>query len=149
MVASAPNPPLDLNALRRLHRIATHQRGIMLCILAQLAVAAAGAAFEFPAMLRTGLTLVVGLASLVLIILLARDVFSTVGMATCVVMLLAPYAALFVADAGPVVTLLSLLTLLVVNQRATKELQQAGFKVGLLGGNPADVQARIGQAPRG
>ena len=149
MVAAAPNQALDLAALRRLQRVAKNQRGIMLCILAQLAVAAAGRALGFPSLLQTGLALVVGVASLVFTILLAREVFSMVGVVVCVVLLLAPYTALVLADAGPVVTLLSLLTLLVINQRATKELQAAGFKVGLLGGNPADVEARIGQQPHG
>jgi hypothetical protein len=44
--------------------------------------------------------------------------------------------------------LVSLLTLLVVNQRATKELKGAGFKVGLLGGDPADVEAHMRAAAR-
>jgi len=38
---------------------------------------------------------------------------------------------------------IGLLLLLVLSSKATKQLREAGFKVGLLGGNPKDVERRM------
>ncbi len=136
-----PSAPADLD---RLLRVAKNQRGIMLCILGQIAVAAVGGFLSLPPLANSLLSLLVGLASLVFLVALARNVYSTVGVVVCVVFLLIPFVGVFVMpSAGATLTILSLLTLLVVNQRATKELRAAGFKVGLLGGSPAEVESRM------
>jgi hypothetical protein len=38
---------------------------------------------------------------------------------------------------------IGLILLLVLSSKATKQLREAGFKVGLLGGNPKDVERRM------
>ncbi len=135
--------------LPRMLRIAKNQRAIMLCILAQIAVASVGFFVPIPALVLGGLSLVVGIASIVFTVTLARVLYSMAGVIICIAMLLIPFAAMFLSpEASEVMPLVSLLTLLVVNQRATKELKGAGFKVGLLGGDPADVEAHMRAAAR-
>ena len=134
-------PAVDLP---RMLRIAKNQRAIMLCILAQIAAACVGFFIPIPALVMGGLSFVVGIASLVFTVTLARVLYSVVGVVICVAMLLIPFAAIVLApQASGIMPLVSLLTLFVVNQRATKELQGAGFRVGLLGGDPADVEAHM------
>jgi hypothetical protein len=129
--------------LPRLLRVAQNQRNIMFCILAQLAVGLVGWLGLLPALVQNLVSLVVGIASIIFTIALARVLYSMVGVVVCVLFLLVPFSALVAPNVAGFLPLVSLLTLLVVNQRATKELRAAGFRVGLMGGDPAEVAARM------
>jgi hypothetical protein len=134
----------EVMPLEKLLVVARNQRGIMLCILAQFGIAIVGFALGLPPIVRALLSLVVGLASTAFTVMLARAVYDVVGVVLCVTFLLAPIVGSFVVpEQASVLPLVSLLTLFVVNQRATKELKAAGFEVGLLGGDPADVERRM------
>jgi hypothetical protein len=132
-VSSLPLP--DGAQLLRLKGIAESQRRVMLCVLGQIAIFAGTrmAAME---------SWVVGLAYiLVAILTLACTVqlaYRTKGTGTAVVV-----------GVLSVVPFLGLLMMLFASGWATKELKAAGFKVGLLGGRPKEVQAAIDRAGGG
>ena len=119
--------PVRVGKLDDLRRIARHQRAINLAILAQLGL------MGFAAMAPAALTpvvrlvgLVISIATIVATFRLAKALHSTWVAVVCTPLMLVP--------------LVNLLTLLVFSSQATKRLRDAGFKVGLLGGNPADIR---------
>lgn len=124
-------------------RVAQNQRAIMLCILAQMGFSVVNFAVALPPIVLTLLSLVVGLASIYFTVALARVLYSVVGVVVSVVFLLVPFVGLVVPVNASILTLVALITLFVVNQRATKALKAGGFRVGLLGGDPSEVEARI------
>ena len=106
--------------------VATRQKGVIFCILAQIVLVVLQ--FVFPPDLR----LFVGLASMaasvagtVFVFMLALRLYSTATGVVLGVLTLIPCVGLIV--------------LLVVNSRATAFLQRHGVKVGLLGARMRDV----------
>jgi hypothetical protein len=127
----APGAPVRSPAdIEHLRQVATYQRLINLAILADIIALVVLAVVPLPhaleQIIRGLLFLVVGVVSLVAEFLLVRTLHSTVVAVVC----------------GPLmfVPCVNLLTLLVFNQQATGRLQKAGYKVGLLGGNPDDIK---------
>jgi hypothetical protein len=137
----AASPHVDYAYLKN---VAWAQRGVMLTILTIFVVAGLNAALHFPPTVALLLMAVVGFASLGFGIRLGWLVYGGVGAVITAVFLLLPGVVNVTApQLGPFATLAYLVTLLVVNQGATKKLRAAGFRVGLLGGSPAEVEARM------
>ena len=124
-------------------RIARNQRAVLLCILAQLGLMLVVFLLPLPGFVNTALSLGIGLASLWFSVALARAVYGIAGTVVCALFLVAPIFVVFLAPAVATdMSLVTLVTLAVINQRATKELRAAGLKVGLLGASPAQLAAR-------
>jgi hypothetical protein len=124
---SAARPGVDLDRLRK---IATYQRIINVAILADFVAMSALGAVQLPLALqlvvRVAVFAVVGVGSLVAEFLLVSVLHSTLVAILCAPLMFVPC--------------LNLIVLLVFNQQATSCLRDAGFKVGLLGGNPDDIK---------
>jgi len=111
----------------RLLLVAKYQRGIMLCILAS--ICAVVLQFILPGPLRMlagGIGLLITIASVAFVFLLARTLYGTVGAVVFAVLTFIPCVGL--------------LALLVVNQKATSTLRDAGLSVGLLGADLSKLQ---------
>jgi hypothetical protein len=119
--------------LQKLLRIATAQRMVNLSILG-------GVAWYVVALVVRGIpilgALIIGVTWLAMIgfsiwaeLKLANELHGKGVAILCAVLMFFPC--------------LNLITLVVLNQGATGRLKQEGFKVGLLGGDPAEVEARI------
>lgn len=109
-----------------LRRVASYQKGILVCILIYL-IAMFGQ-FALPPELRvlvSGGVIVVGLVGTVFVFLLAMKVYSTVVGILLGILALVPC--------------LGLLILLMVNGKATAVLKQNGIRVGLLGADLSQV----------
>lgn len=105
--------------------VALYQKGILVCILLNL-FAVAGQFLlppELSSFVRAGIILI-GLVGTVFVFLLATKVYG-VGLGVLLGILLFGVSAF--------VPLIGLIILLVINGKATKVLQQNGYKVGLLG----------------
>ena len=111
-----------------IRKVAVYQRAIILCLLANIAIyvalmvaqgAIAGASGSILNLLLVLLFLAIGITQLVFIVLLAIEVYN-VGVGILLGLL-------------SLIPCLGLLILLMVNQKATKTLQQNGIKVGFLG----------------
>jgi hypothetical protein len=115
-----------------LRTIATRQKAIMFCILAQLALLAR---FALPPGLQIIFSLVsfaVAITGAVFIFMLSMAVYNT--------------GAGIVLGILAIVPLLGLLILLIVNGKATKILRENGIRVGLLGAKTNEIPAP-GQVP--
>lgn len=126
MLPYATPSPVAIN----LRQVATAQRGIMLCILAEFIIGilrVAGVTGGVPIMV-IGLTLVyfaVAIVGAVFLFKLAILLYNTgVGVVLGILTL---------------VPLLGLIILLVINGKATNLLRQHNIKVGLMGANPATI----------
>lgn len=109
-----------------LRRVASYQKGVLVCILIQiLAVIGQIAAPPDLAFFIALGSLAVGLASTVFVFLLAMNVYST-GLG-------------IVLGCCALVPCVGLLVLLFVNGKATSILKQNGIRVGLLGARLTDV----------
>ena len=105
-----------------LRRVATYQKGILVCILVQICAVIALLAVppDIALFVRLG-SLVIAVASTVFVFRLAMNVYSTgVGIVLGILAL---------------VPCVGLLALLFVNGKATSVQRQNGIKVGLLGAN--------------
>lgn len=126
----APAPPQPGADLEGLRNIATYQRWINLAILAQIAAMVVLGVVPMPAALDTILRvlvfLVVGVGSLVAEALLVNALHGRTAAILCAPLMFVPCV--------------NLIALLLFNQQATGRLRKAGFKVGLLGGNPNDIR---------
>jgi hypothetical protein len=120
--ASADRSPAGLDNLRN---IARHQRSINRAILAQIGVLVVTALFGTSLLFRLAF-LVVGVATLIAEVRLARRLHGILVALLCAPLMFVP--------------LLNLIVLVVFNQTATKRLREAGYKVGLLGGRPDDIR---------
>jgi hypothetical protein len=146
-MANPYQPPADAPVvaagdLSRLLRVAQNQRAIMFCILASMGVAGASATLKLAPIVAAIPTLLVGLVSLAFTFRLASVVYSKTGAIVCGLLIVVATLSAFVVL--PALSQLTVLVILfVVNSRATKELKAAGFRVGLLGGDPAEVEARM------
>ena len=106
--------------------IAKLQKGVLLCILAQIALF--GLQFAMPENLKNVLYLIfipVGILSAVLVIMLALKIYSP---AVGIILGLLSF-----------VPCLGLVVLLIINSRATATLQANGIGVGLLGARMSDL----------
>jgi hypothetical protein len=107
--------------------VAKYQRGIMLCILASILGAVLQFALPGPLrLLATCLQVLVSLASVVFVVLLAKTVYNVVAAVVYAVLAFVPCVGL--------------IALLVINQKATSVLREAGLKVGLLGADLSKLQ---------
>jgi len=120
MAANAAISREDLTA------IAKYQKGILLSILAQLALFVVS--FVLPENLRmfvSFLFIPIGLLSAVLVLMLAIKLYNPVVGVILGLLTMIPC--------------LGLVVLLIINSRATSTLQLNGIKVGLLGANMSDL----------
>ena len=114
----------------RLRRVAKYQRAVILAIVANLVLnIVAMASREFPpAALLMLLFLMLCIVAIMIasVFFLSRELYS-IGIAVfCALLMFIPCV--------------SLITLLIVNQKATTFLQQNGLKVGFFGIDPARIQ---------
>lgn len=114
----------------KLRRVAKYQRAVIFALLVNIVVnVVVTSAGELPLPAAIGLLvliLCVVVITIASIFLLARELYS-IGIAVlCAVLMIVPCVALIM--------------LLIVNQKATKFLQQNGVKVGLFGVDPARIQ---------
>ncbi len=110
-----------------LRSIAIYQKGIMVCILANIIIV--GVQFLIPKQLRFALALValaVTVAEVVFIFLMTTKVYS-VGLAVVLGLL-------------TLIPLVGLIMLLIVNGKATSILRRHGIRVGLMGARLADIE---------
>jgi hypothetical protein len=134
--------------LDRLLKVAKAQRGVNICILLSILCYAvlfigAGTAPEAgagPPAASTAVLAVAGLAGVLVVavlqIIYVYRLAASLGSGVPIVWVL---GIVFLSCIG-------LILLLVLSSKATKQLREAGFQVGLLGGNPKDVEARMGRA---
>ncbi len=133
--APADLPRSDAD-LQRLHGIAVSQRRVMLCVLGYLGLVIGSLFFggsESATMVVGLIGLIIVIAGLVSVVQLAYRIKSTTAAVIVGVLSLIP--------------LVGLITLLVVNGWASKELKKAGFRIGLLGASPGKVLEAMA-APR-
>ena len=116
--------------LQELYNVARYQRAVLMCLLVQI-LGGIASVLIIPAVsppvaliLNLGL-LLVGLASTVFVFLLATNVYSTGVGIVCGLLALIPC--------------IGLITLLVINSKATSILRQNGIRVGFLGANLAEL----------
>ncbi len=134
---SMPATAVGVNSGTRedLKKVAQYQKGIMYCILANFVMIAVlifagqsvapGAGKTSLMLIMNGLYIIVALAQLVFIVMLATKVYNmAIGV---------------IAGILSFIPCLGLIILLVVNQKATKVLQQNGIKVGLMGANMSQL----------
>jgi hypothetical protein len=135
----APNIPataigVNSGKAEDLKKVAQYQKGIIYCILANLALIVvnivAGQVLEGGAEAMAGLAIIgiyllVAVAQLACIVLLATQVYN-IGVGILIGIL-------------SFVPCLNLILLLVVNQKATSVLQQNGIKVGLMGADMSQL----------
>ena len=109
-----------------LRTVATMQKGILVCILLQI-IGTVGQVVSPPglAMAFAGLALITGIASFIFVLLLAMRVYG-VGMGILLGVLC-------------MIPCIGLISLLVVNGKATSVLRQNGIKVGLMGAKLSDI----------
>jgi hypothetical protein len=109
----------------KVRRVAQYQKYVLYALLANIAINVVSFGLAGRGMIVAMLVLAVGLAviacGMVAIFHLARELMGTGIAVLCTVLMLIPCV--------------SLINLLVVNQRATTYLQQNGVKVGLMGAN--------------
>lgn len=124
--------------------VAKAQKGVLVCILAQIVLVIArlaatagveagpanGASIAFELLLII-ITLAVGITSTVFVFLLAIKVYPTGTGVLMGILTLVPCIGLIV--------------LLIINAKATTVLKENGIKVGLLGANLAEVRAAVSQ----
>jgi hypothetical protein len=133
--------------LARLLKVAKAQRGVNLCLLLSLVCyvlifAGAGFTAERGAGANSaggGAALISIAGSLGILVVAVFQVIYVYRLASSLgtgVPILWVLGILFLSCIG-------LILLLVLSSKATKQLRDAGFKVGLLGGNPADVERRM------
>lgn len=111
-----------------LRKVATYQKGILVCILLYFVAVISNLVLPENAALGIALLLLlvgVGLASMVFIFLLAMKVYST--------------ALGVVLGIGALFPLIGLIILLMVNGKATRILKENGIHVGLLGANVSRI----------
>jgi uncharacterized membrane protein len=118
---------VDPGDREKLRRVARRQQLVLYALLAQIIVyismfGAQGANASGAAAILGLLFLAIAIFSMVAVFLLAKELLNIVIAVICTVLMLIPC--------------ISLLTLLIVNGRATKLLQKHGVKVGLMGANP-------------
>ncbi len=119
----------DRRAARRAHltAVASAQKGILVCILIYFCVA--GARFAVPPEMQLWVALgliPLGLVATVFVFVLALRVYGQ--------------AAGIVLGILTLVPLVGLVVLLIVNQKATALLKEAGVHVGLLGARMSDIR---------
>jgi len=122
--------PADRDRLREVARL---QRYINLVVLAYFSAGAlTRAVAEVPGgpILAGVVAVAVILTGAVFAVQMARALYSTAVAVVCAILLLIPCVGL--------------LTLLLLNGRATQRLTAAGLKVGLLGADPAEVARVLG-----
>ena len=113
---------------QKLRRVAKYQQWVLYALLANIVInvlimanAIAGRS-AILATIGTLVGLIVAVAGMVAIYLLAAEIYNVGIGVLCAVLTLLPC--------------ISLITLLIVNSKATTYLQQRGIKVGLMGANP-------------
>ena len=130
--ASPPSPSVPQADRDKLYTIAKCQRTINLIVLAYFGTGfASNQLGDAP-----GGRLIIGFVVLAVMVAgavfagrMANALWSTGAAVVCAILLLIPCVGL--------------LTLLVLNSRATTRLRAAGFKVGLLGGDPEEVRRQL------
>lgn len=117
-------------SMRELYNVARYQRAVLLCLLVQILGGVASVLIApsvtppIALLLNLGL-LLIGLASTVFVFLLATNVYSTAVGVVCGLLALIPC--------------IGLITLLIINSKATGILRQNGIRVGFLGANLAEL----------
>jgi hypothetical protein len=117
-------------SMRELYNVARYQRAVLLCLLVQILGGVASVLIApsvtppIALLLNLGL-LLIGLASTVFVFLLATNVYSTAVGVVCGLLALIPC--------------IGLITLLIINSKATNILRQNGIRVGFLGANLAEL----------
>jgi len=119
----------DRRAARREHllAVANAQKGILVCIFIYFCVA--GARFAVPPEMQLWVLLgliPLGITATVFVFMLATRVYGQTAGIVLGILTLVPLVGLFV--------------LLIVNQKATALLKEAGVHVGLLGANTSDIR---------
>ncbi len=136
-LATEPNPTYGPGSDReKLRRVAKYQKWVIYALLVNIvmnialnAVAmsaqqpGAGSLLIFLGVLFVAL-IIAGI-TMVAVFMLANEVYSAAGGVLCAILMLIPCV--------------SLITLLVLNSRATTVLQQGGVKVGFMGANPDQI----------
>ncbi|QEG37763.1 DUF805 domain-containing protein [Bythopirellula goksoeyrii] len=114
-----------------MRRVAKYQRWVLFAVLANVTLyilfIIASVNDEAPALKFADriLSIIVFFFSIYAIFKLARELFSTGIAVLCAILILVP--------------LVGLITLLVINQKATTYLQRRGVHVGLMGANPNNI----------
>jgi hypothetical protein len=119
----------DPNTLNRdaLRNVATYQKGILVCILFYIVLVVIQ--FLLPPDLRLFLgiaAVVLSITATVFVFLLATQVYST-GLGVLLAIL-------------TLIPCIGLITLLIINNKATNVLRKHGVRVGLLGAKPSDIK---------
>lgn len=113
-------------ARERVRRVAKYQRYVIFALLAQIVanvISFGTLGQDFPIRVVVGgLTLVAAVFAMFAIFLLARELMNSGAGVLCAVLMIVPC--------------ISLIVLLIVNQKATSYLQRNGVTVGFLGTNP-------------
>ncbi len=116
----------ELDSLRA---VAKWQRAVIFALLANITMNIVWMAMQEPGLgvtlLLLTLTLVVLVIAVSSIFMLARELYDTGPAILCALLMFVPC--------------ISLITLLVVNQKATAYLQEHGVKVGFMGANPNSI----------
>lgn len=114
----------------KLYRVAKYQRWVIYALLANIAVNILGFALMGQglavAMAVVALSLAVVAFAIISVFLLAKEVINVGVAVLCALMMIVPCV--------------SLLVLLIVNQKATSYLQQHGIKVGFFGVDPGRME---------
>jgi hypothetical protein len=113
----------------KLRRIARYQQWVLYALLVNIVINIVALATQNQGLLIALTVLVVLIAvvifAMVAVFLLANELFNPVIGVLCALLMIVPC--------------ISLLTLLVINGRATKHLQTHGIKVGFMGANPNSI----------
>ena len=116
-------------SLETLRKVATYQRGVLLCILIQLLTIPVNLVMQRSVPELAGLVALVavlaGLVGTVFVFLLAKNVYSTAVAVLLTILALIPCVGLII--------------LLIVNGKATAIMRKNGIKVGLLGADRSQI----------
>ena len=117
--------------------VAKYQRWLILVILAQIVLLILSIVMVVGAEPETAQTTEVGPGSLLMLLFrLAVGIAGIVMLLFLMAALQRPMVSRILAAISQFIPLVGLIVLLVVNQRATKTLQAAGYHVGLMGAKP-------------
>jgi hypothetical protein len=114
----------------KLRRVARYQQWVLYALLANICInvgsfAARQSNDPLTNLVVLGLLLSIAIISMAAVFLLAKELYSAVIGVLCAVLMILPC--------------ISLITLLIVNGKATSFLQQHGIKVGFMGTNPNTI----------
>jgi hypothetical protein len=127
--ASPVAPPFGGDDREKMRRVARFQQWVLYALLANIVINVTAMATRgsdvVVSLAITALALMIVAAAMFAIFKLANELYSTAVGVVCAVLMIVPC--------------ISLITLLIVNGKATTYLQQRGVKVGLMGVNPNKI----------